>query len=122
MLHRPKRLIARLLSFALDRRLPPPSKQELLLVRELQDAFRLSPPVDSADAPPSQAVWLNNLNRIRELVLNNDPREFLRWDVVQDSMFVASAPYLGKELAFLKKSPRWASRWRQAIQESPVGH
>src|SRR5262249_29537133 len=46
----------------------------------------------------------------------------LRWDVIQDTMFVGAASYVAKELTFLKKHPDWASRWRRAIQESPIGH
>jgi hypothetical protein len=122
MLQRLNNLIGRMLLFAIDRSLPPPSPQELALLKELQDAFRILAPINVSDMPPSEARWASNLNRLRDLMLTDNPREFLRWDVVQDTMFVASAPYLGRELAFIKRTPAWSSRWRQALRESPVGH
>jgi hypothetical protein len=122
MLQRLNNLISRLLLFAIDKSLPPPTPQELALLKELQDAFRILAPINVSDMPPSEARWASNLNRLRDLMLTDNPREFLRWDVVQDTMFVASAPYLGKELAFIKRTPAWNSRWRQALRESSVGH
>src|SRR5689334_1848175 len=122
MVQRLKRLLGKLLAIVVDKPLPPASPHELALLEELREAFSLTAPLNTADVPASQAIWLNNLNRLRELVIEDDPREFLRWDVVQDSMFVTTAPYVTKELVALKRNPLWNSRWRKALQESPAGH
>jgi len=112
----------KLLGIVLDRPLPFPSSAEKDFLSELQIAFRDLPVFDITNVPPSEAMWLINMNRLRELVLNQDPREFLRWDVISHTMFVSFAPYLSTELKFLKYRPDWNTRWRQAIKESSVGH
>jgi len=60
--------------------------------------------------------------RLKELVLNDDPRQFLRWDVVLKTMFVTNASYVGPELEYLRSLSDWDSRWRNVLEESPVGH
>ena len=55
-------------------------------------------------------------------MLHDDPRCFLRWDVLQRTMFVAYPIYILKELRCLKSQSDWKTRWRPAIMESPAGH
>jgi hypothetical protein len=74
------------------------------------------------NALPSEAAWIDNMNRLRQLVLDGDPREFLRWHVVQETMFATFPLWIRKELSFLKSRPDWNSRWQKAIEESPIGH
>lgn len=62
------------------------------------------------------------MNRLKALVLSDDPREFLRWDVIGYTMFVHSPGYVARELKYLRSRSDWASRWHAAIQESRVGH
>ena len=114
-------LAQKLLGTVLDKRLPAPSSEENVLLAELRAAFRELPVFDTANVP-SQAAWLSNMNQLRELVLNQDPRRFLRWEVVSNAMFVSFARYLAKELNYLKHRPDWRTRWDTAIEESSVGH
>jgi hypothetical protein len=116
-----KSMVRRLLGAILDRPLPSPSNEEKCLASELQAAFRELRVSDTADALPSEATWLSNTNRLRELVLSRDPRRFLRWDVVTRTMFVSSGRFVSAELKYLKHRPDWNTRWRMAIDESPVG-
>lgn len=74
------------------------------------------------DASPSEKEWLGNVNRLQDLVLGDDPREFLRWDVILKTMSVTYAGYVTHELEYLQGLSAWESQWRQAIEESPVGH
>jgi hypothetical protein len=126
MLDIPYRVVAKLLTKIFDKPLTPPSSSELELVDELRNRFQdLSHP-QGEDMPPSQAEWAGNMIRLRELVLNDNPRRFLRWDVVRASMFVTHPRYIQRELSFLRRQPigtaDWNSRWRQAIEESQQGH
>ena len=105
-----------------DRPLPPPLTTELHHIAELTETFRALPVEDVRGAPPSLASWLRNVNQLRKLVLGTSPREFLRWDVVVNSMFVSSPPYVLRELVHLRRNPAWKPRWRDAIRESPAGH
>lgn len=117
-----KRMVKKLLQFVFDKPLPLPSSQEERFLSELRTVFRDLPVLETTNVPPSEAAWLSNMNRLRELALNQDPREFLRWDVVSKTMFIADARYVSTELKYLKHRPDWNSRYRAAIKESPVGH
>jgi len=117
-----KRIVKKLLSIALDRPLPPPSSDEKIFLSELQTACRELPVLETSNAQPSETAWLSNMNRLRELVLNQDPREFLRWDVVSNTMFVTFARYISTELKYLKHRTDWNIRWHKVIKESSVGH
>lgn len=117
-----KRIAKKLLSIALDCPLPPPSSDERAFLSELQTTCRELPVLETPNTLPSEMAWLNNMNRLRELVLNHDPRDFLRWDVVTDTMFVTFARYISTELKYLKRRPDWNTRWRNVIKESSVGH
>ena len=122
MLDIPYRVIAKLLTKIFDKPLTSPSSSELELIDELKNRFQdLSHP-QSENMPPSQAAWANNMNRLRQLVLNENPREFLRWDVVLESMFVTHSRYIQRELSFLKRQQDWNTRWCEAIKESQQGH
>lgn len=110
------------LSALYDKPLTPPSSREKKLVEELKTTFRGFPILETADRLPSEKEWFNRVNRLRELILNKDPREFLRWHVISGTMFVKYADYVGPELNYLKSLPDWTSRWCEAIKESPIGH
>jgi hypothetical protein len=110
-----------LLGAVFYRRLPRPTPEEEESLGKLQNAFREFTAFETRDALPSETAWLNNMNRLRELVLSHSPRRFLRWDVVCNTMYVAYARYISKELKYLKSLPDWRTRWRAAIKESLVG-
>jgi len=117
-----KRILKRMIKTAYDRPLPPPSSDEMRFLSEIKAVFRGFPEMDTTSVLPSEASWFRNMNRLRELVLKEDPREFLRWDVVSRTMFVAYARYISTELRYLKRHKAWNTRWRNAINESTVGH
>jgi hypothetical protein len=111
----------RLLSYLLDK--PAPKKTEPLsdLVDDIRNRFKSLPSFDDKGERTSRAAWERNMNRLKELVLNKDPVEFLRWDVILETMFVAFSSYVGTELSQLKNLPDWEARWRPAIRESQIG-
>jgi hypothetical protein len=117
-----KSAIRKTLKLFIDRPLPLLSPKEKEYLSELQNDFNAFPIWEIADASPSEVAWLGHLNRLREHVLNDDPREFLRWDVILDTMFVDDASYVATELNHLKYNKDWDVRWRAAIKESPAGH
>ncbi len=117
-----RRTAKRIYTSLFDRALPPPSPRERELVEQLRARFSGFPVHETAGATPSAASWLSNMNRLRQLVLSQDPREFLRWDVIINTMFVGNVPFVRSELNYLKERPDWDSRWRSAIAESTAGH
>ncbi len=109
------------LNTILYRAMPPATAEEQVALRLLRETFLATPLGHDDSYPPSRSVWLKNEARLRDLAINADPRRFLRWDVVSDTMFVTLAPYTSTELRFLRGRPDWVSRWKPAIQESSVG-
>jgi hypothetical protein len=77
--------------------------------------------METAGLPGSLAAWTAYANTVRELILSDDPRSFLRWRVIQTMLFAANQPYVFRDLRVLKQRPDWKSRWRKALRESPVG-
>jgi hypothetical protein len=106
---------------ALEPALPPPTQHESELIARLRDTIRALPPITFTSRTASEAEWLDNANRLRTLVLNDDPRRFLRWDVIRKTMFIGNSRYVRDELAYLKSRPDWDVRWQPAIRESSAG-
>ncbi len=102
--------------------LGPPTESERQLVELLRREFREQVTASSTNGPEAVPLWLQNVDRLRSLVLDQDPRGFLRWDVVERTMALTSAPYIAVELADLQGRPDWADRWSRVIQEDPAGH
>lgn len=117
-----KRLIKQFLNWIFDRHLPAASVQELEYLSELRSTFRQLPVVNAENAEPSQAAWLGNMNRLRDHILNDDPRKFARWDVVSNTMVVGYENYIKSELSYLRRLPHWATRWRAALEEPSIGN
>jgi putative sugar O-methyltransferase len=82
-----------------------------LRVRQLTEATAIS---ESA----AENAWLENRKEIRRLILQDDIRDFLNWDVMKRTMVFT--PDIA-ELKHLKKLPDW-NRWKKAISESSVGN
>ena len=95
---------------------------ELQCIEELRRAFQKIPVIEINNCHPSERSWIENMNYLRKLVIVNNPKEFLRWDVIQRTMFVSNAPYLIHEFIHLIKQEDWRRRWREAIRESTVGN
>jgi hypothetical protein len=112
----------RVLSHLFDRKLAKPTSADVKLVDQLRDAFRKLPELVPNSSEPSENAWVENMNELRYRVLNDDPRKFLRWKVILETMFVAFARYVSVELSFLKGLPDFQDRWGAVLQESPIGH
>lgn len=110
--------------FLFSKSLSPPNLPEEKMINELRTAVReLKQGRERTNSPSFLEPWADNTIRLANLILdpNNDPREFLLWDVIQDTMFVGNALSPCVELHFLKSLPDWQSRWSEAIKESKVG-
>lgn len=115
-----KKLEDKAFRLLIDTSLPFPGSA-MHLARELRSTFRSFPTFSTENALPSEASWYGNMNRLRWLVLEQDPRRFIRWDIIQETMFVWDVEYLHTEIDFLSSLPNWNQRWFAAIRESPIG-
>lgn len=96
----------------------PPA--EGVALKELRQTFATSPIFPTSGVPASTARWHAYLNRLRDRIVNDDPRKFLQWDVFHEALFVAFAPYVSKEISYLRSRADWP-RWRELIKEPWVG-
>lgn len=105
-----------------DKPLAPPTDEEKKMVEELKTTFHELRILETKNSPASEKEWFNHINSLRELVLNDNPREFLRWHVISSTMFVKHANYITPELNYLKSRHNWKDFWSKIIKESPIGH
>jgi hypothetical protein len=66
-------------------------------------------------------AWLANREKLRKCILEEDPREFLTWDVVTGSMFVGSRSFIDSELRYLMSRPDWTPVWEDLLEEDYAG-
>ncbi|HEV2765501.1 MAG TPA: hypothetical protein VGV38_21135 [Pyrinomonadaceae bacterium] len=120
MLRRTKSLLGSLSSAARLRVLDPATPRERELIAELRARLRALPERDVSGGSEAANTWARVLNHFRHLVATQDPRAFLTWGHLQ-TMFVGDADYVRPELEHLRRQPDWETRWRKAVEESPVG-
>lgn len=95
------------------RKLQPPSSRETKLIENLRRKINQ---LESRDII-IENEWVNRLNQLRQNVKNKDPRGFLQWEVIRQTMFHECRE---AELNYLKKMDDW-SVWEMALQESAIG-
>jgi hypothetical protein len=64
---------------------------------------------------------MDNVHRLAGCIHRQDPRAFLHWPVIRDTMFVSSGRTAWTELNVLRRHEDWHDRWSKAIVESPLG-
>ena len=109
-----RRLIKWLYARLFDAPLPEP------LPGDQEAADRLRADLNALPAPPGDGrLWNDNRHRLRAQVANEDPRGFLRWDVVARAMVVSPQLYILRELWPLLLD--WP-QWRPFVEDPPRGH
>lgn len=105
--------------------LPPPTKAEQGLIDELRNKFKEIPYRNLDNLTPAEKAWAENINTLKDNVQQEDPRSFLNWRVIKDTMFVdldwSYKHFVEHEFLHVTKSHHFDSRWKNAIQESNVG-
>jgi hypothetical protein len=66
-------------------------------------------------------LWAETARHIEERIMHDNVRCFLRWPEIVTTMNVIDAPYVRQEWEYLQSRVDWASRWQEAIRETPVG-
>lgn len=97
-----KRVLKDIAYFLMNGPLGKPSKREVELIKELRANEGNSVP--SKENSKAERLWIEFENELRWLIRKEDPRKFLRWNVIRKTMFVDSSPYAGKEFSYLRKS------------------
>jgi hypothetical protein len=95
--------------------------REATLVDDLRNEIRIMPEPKAVMDSAAESAWVDNRVRLRRCILEEDPREFLTWDVVTGSMFVGNRPFIDSELGYLMGRPDWKDLWENIVQEDHAG-
>ena len=98
-----------------------PTDRQMVLIHELRRAVGSLPPIASLNPALVEQEWIKNESRLRQLLVTEDPREFLSWPMVVWTIFVANQAYVGVSLRSLQLRGDWKSRWEPALRECWVG-
>jgi glycosyltransferase involved in cell wall biosynthesis/Tfp pilus assembly protein PilF len=97
------------------KRIPMVQRQSTRLLRKRISQIESCTALKNSQAEPQ---WTEYSNSIRQMILHDDPCNFLNWDPIVKTMFHEAKI---EELHFLQSLPDW-SRWQKALRESPVGN
>jgi FkbM family methyltransferase len=97
------------------------SAREAALVNDLRREILVMPEPTAVTDSAAEAAWLANREKLRKCILEEDPREFLTWDVVTGSMFVGNRPFIDHELGYLMSRPDWKRAWEDILEEDFAG-
>ena len=115
------RLVYKIASVMTDRPMAAATEDERHAADKLRaDLDRLSAAADMSSV--THEAWTAYAERLAHLVRAEDPRSFLRWDVVQKTMVVANCRYVHTELKWLWRRPDWDTKWSKALVDPHVGH
>ena len=87
-----------------------------------QDAKNL-PVLDIHSGSGAERTWKGHCNRLRTNILEDDPREMLKWWIIRHTMYtMGHAEWAAMYLAYLRDRPDWEDRWLEAVRDSGFGH
>lgn len=113
----PRRPFSHILEDGVGRMLFRRARTEERLVHDLRaDAIRLR----DADVIAAE-IWDAKRKRLRDLLLEGDPAQFLRWDAVKSTMVKRGRAPVAHELRHLRRRRDWKARWRPALRECTAG-
>jgi hypothetical protein len=93
-----------------------------ILIEKLRnELYRISSIPDCEKNSVIESEWLDNKKKLRANIINDNPLFFLNWNIIRKTMFVGNSSYILKELASLKESKSWNSRYKRAIDENIFG-
>jgi hypothetical protein len=97
------------------------TKEQAALVDALREEILALPDIRENAENRAESAWLTHRRELRRRILEDDPLQFLDWDVVTGSMFVGNRPYIDVEHHYLMSRPEWKNIWEGVIHEDPAG-
>lgn len=95
--------------------LPKSNAREAALIKEFRaQILRQKPSFASV-------TWVNFVRELKRYAFFYDLRTFLRWRVIERTMFVVDQVYIPSELQALRASRDWEQLWNVAIVEQNIG-
>lgn len=90
------------------------------MIDDLRDEIKNMPALNLKQSSADNE-WIKHRMKLRFFILQDDPRFFLNWDLIQTTMFVGNASYIATEIEYLKHCKDWHSCYEKAICENKVG-
>jgi len=100
----------------------PATPEETERIENLKAELSKMPIEETKYCSPAERAWKENANRLWQKIRLDDPRNFLRWDVIIETMCVNNEPFIEIEFNHLKKLEEWQERWKTALKEISTGH
>jgi hypothetical protein len=119
--HLAAKTVDRILSTVCGNRLKTPTPEESARIRKLRATLQEMRPARSVDDSLAAVAWDKNTEHLRTCALQDDPRSFLSWPVIQSTMAVRTGRTAWTELAALRRRQGWHDRWSKAIVETSMG-
>ncbi|TET09954.1 MAG: hypothetical protein E3J83_01170 [Candidatus Atribacteria bacterium] len=97
----------------------PPNPREEKLINNLRSKISSLPGLKDGGKYLSEDLWVRHCIELKNNLLNKDPREFLKWDVMLKTMYHQTDEV---EFNFLKSHPNWELFKKAIKREFPVFH
>ena len=96
-----------------------PNKQEQLLIEELKEEVKRISHTYLFDSKNATDDWFENQKILADLILTSDPRQFLKWENIEYTMFHGNPAEI--EFKSLLNSANW-NKWKKCIEEDIIGY
>lgn len=116
-----KKTLNQIYQILFTRKLPKKSTLDYKLIEDLRSEVKIIQPIDTKNLTGAELEWSNNVNNIIYNILNQNPREFLSWQVIMNTMFVNRPKYINTELDTIKKSIDYKIIWKNLLIENNTG-
>jgi hypothetical protein len=93
--------------------LPRPSQHEQILIKELRDELQALPAPNVLELSGPARKWVLFVLELRRFISQDDPRNFLSWNVITNNMLYRAD---ARDMAALRDDQDW-ERWRTALAE-----
>jgi hypothetical protein len=97
---------------AFSNKLPAISPREVQCIAELKESILNMPPPKSELA---SQFWSESRSELRRLIIHDDPREFLRWPLIRQTMSAFCPSYSRKYLRAIRRRPDYHSRFKSSL-------
>lgn len=117
-----RRLLEKLLTFIMElftSSLRDPDEHEQRLINELRQNTKAF--AYASNGSKAEDEWMKHAERVSKLIQVDDPRRFLTWNPVKDTMGGSNYLFVISELKYVKMRPDWHTRWKRAIVEDKTG-
>lgn len=119
-----RRFLEKVISFFMDLfsnyNLKDPNELEQELISELRENIKNFS--YTSKGSKAEDEWMKHAKRVANLIEFDDPRKFLMWNPIKDTMGGSNYFFVISELKYLKKRPDWNDRWKHALIEDNIGN